>query len=157
MNVHAAFPCFMSILHVHAACRCCLTTLHFHAPLHAALPCCMFVLYPFCMSMQHVFAACGAIQCCMLLFFHAAYACCMSMQYVRAAFPCCMSLPHSHVNAACPCRWRYPCRFRGKITPTYFFNHLGCTTLFKITVYHLEKALAYNKIGEDDWLLCEVC
>ncbi len=75
-------PCYISTVY-----PCCMSMLH----VHAACPCCM--------SMLHVLAACP--RCMSTLHVHVACPCCMSTLHVHAACPCCRSTLHVHV--ACPC------------------------------------------------------
>jgi hypothetical protein len=79
-HVHAACPCFISLLNVYDTCR---KSIH----VHAAFLCCMIMLrvHPACLR-------------------------CMSMLHVYPACPCCLSMLHALVNAACHVHGACSCR-----------------------------------------------
>ncbi len=94
-DLHAPWPCCMSMEHVHPACphahdecRCCLSMLNFCV----ACPCCLSTLHvhtacPRCRSVSHVCDACP---------------CCMSMLHVKTAFQCCIYIMHGHSAFSLP-------------------------------------------------------
>jgi hypothetical protein len=117
VHVHSAYPSLHADVHVvsrlHAACPCCMYMLFFHSVFPCSVsmsPCCMLHIRnecPYCMSKLHVQAAFPS--CMSTLYVHSVCADCIS-----TACLCCMSMLHAHaerscsmyilqIHAACPC------------------------------------------------------